>query len=124
MKPNQLFSHFILVNLILIPIFAFAEPQNLKETSKKVIQEAKSAESFSLEAQFNGPFKDTLIQRWVDDVKGNVCYLYIPVILPERIPFINPNNPNNQQNQAQNLNPNKIKIYGANNIGSISCVKR
>ena len=57
-----------------------------------------------LEAQFAGPFQDTLIQRWRDPIDGRVCYLYIPVrVKHEPAP------------------EGGVVDYGANNIGSISC---
>ncbi|MCA1979290.1 MAG: hypothetical protein LDL19_08645 [Thiobacillus sp.] len=57
-----------------------------------------------LDAQFRGVFQDTVIQRWVDPQTGVMCYLYIPVKVP---------------NQQQ---PDGLVIYGANTLGSLSCV--
>jgi hypothetical protein len=57
-----------------------------------------------LEAQFAGPLKSTVIQRWRDDEAGLTCYVYLPILVPHSKPL-----------------PNGLVFYGANNIGSISC---
>ena len=120
MLHNVKVHRLILVNLLLSSLNVYADPTIPKDSVKKTAQETKMIESFSLDAQFNGPFKDTLIQRWVDNAKGNVCYLYIPVVLPERQLFVSPND---SDGKKQNRIPPKFKIYGPNNLGSISCVK-
>ena len=58
-----------------------------------------------LERQFAGPLQDTIIQRWRDPVDGMVCYIYLPIT-------------------AQHSPPTGSGYvqYGANTIGSISCV--
>jgi hypothetical protein len=58
-----------------------------------------------LERQFAGPLQDTIIQRWRDPVDGTVCYIYLPIT-------------------AQHSPPTGSGYvqYGANAIGSISCV--
>jgi hypothetical protein len=58
-----------------------------------------------LERQFAGPLQDTIIQRWRDPVDGTVCYIYLPIT-------------------AQHSPPTGSGYvqYGANTIGSISCV--
>lgn len=56
-----------------------------------------------LEAQYAGPLRDTLIQRWRDPTDGNTCYIYLPIIV---------------QHAA---GPANLVQYGSNNIGSISC---
>jgi hypothetical protein len=58
-----------------------------------------------LERQFAGPLQDTIIQRWRDPVDGTVCYIYLPIT-------------------AQHSPPGQAGFvqYGANIIGSISCV--
>jgi hypothetical protein len=58
-----------------------------------------------LQAQYAGPFTDTLIQRWRDPIDGRICYIYLPANvkhapLPPEGGFFD---------------------YGANSIGSISC---
>lgn len=58
-----------------------------------------------LEAQYAGPFRDTIIQRWRDPIDGRVCYLYLPV----------------RVKHAPIKDKNEIVDYGRNNIGSISC---
>lgn len=54
--------------------------------------------------QYAGPFPDTLIQKLYDPQSGVLCYLYIPVKVA------------NAQDQG-------IAVYGANTIGSISCLQ-
>lgn len=58
-----------------------------------------------LERQFAGPLQDTIIQRWRDPVDGTVCYIYLPITAQH--------SPPTQAGYVQ---------YGANTIGSISCV--
>jgi hypothetical protein len=58
-----------------------------------------------LEAQFRGPQQDTLIQRWRDPATNAVCYIYLPITV---------------QHSART--PTGYVQYGANSIGTISCV--
>jgi hypothetical protein len=58
-----------------------------------------------LERQFAGPLQDTIVQRWRDPVDGTVCYIYLPITAAHSAPT--------QAGFVQ---------YGANTIGSISCV--
>jgi hypothetical protein len=58
-----------------------------------------------LERQFAGPLQDTVIQRWRDPVDGTVCYVYLPITAPHTSPT-----------------PQGFVQYGANTIGSISCL--
>ena len=58
-----------------------------------------------LERQFAGPLQDTIIQRWRDPVDGMICYVYLPITAQHSAP--------GQGGFVQ---------YGANTIGSISCV--
>jgi hypothetical protein len=58
-----------------------------------------------LERQFAGPLQDTIIQRWRDPVDGMICYIYLPITASHTPPT--------QSGYVQ---------YGANTIGSISCV--
>ena len=57
-----------------------------------------------LEAQFRGPLKDTVIQRWKDPQTGATCYVYLPIVV-EHSP----------------QTPTGYVQYGANGVGSISC---
>ena len=57
-----------------------------------------------LEAQFAGPLKSTIIQRWRDDEAGLTCYIYLPILVPHSKPLAN-----------------GLVFYGPNTIGSISC---
>ena len=58
----------------------------------------------ALEGQFNGPIQDTLIQRWRDPIDGTVCYIYMPVTVQHE------------------PTPTGFVGYGANTIGSITCL--
>jgi hypothetical protein len=58
-----------------------------------------------LERQFAGPLQDTIIQRWRDPVDGTVCYIYLPITAAHTPPTAS-----------------GYVQYGANAIGSISCV--
>jgi hypothetical protein len=58
-----------------------------------------------LKAQFTGPLKDTVVQRWEDSATGNICYIYLPVVVQHSPPT-----------------PTGFVQYGANGIGSISCL--
>lgn len=59
-----------------------------------------------LKAQFAGPLKDTVVQRWEDPATGNTCYIYLPVVVQHSPPT-----------------PTGFVQYGANGIGGISCLK-
>ncbi len=58
-----------------------------------------------LERQFAGPLQDTIIQRWRDPVDGVVCYIYLPITAAHTPPT-----------------PSGFVQYGANTIGSVSCL--
>ena len=97
---------------LLIGQSALAQDSTKKDESKRM---AKPAEYFLLEEQFKGPHQDTIIQRWVDKVRGNVCYLYIPITIPTLAPDLNSPKPAD--------NKPAPAVYGPNGIGTISCVK-
>jgi hypothetical protein len=61
----------------------------------------------TLKAQFAGPLKDTVVQRWEDPATGNNCYIYLPVVVQHSAPT-----------------PTGFVQYGPNGIGSISCLPR
>jgi hypothetical protein len=58
-----------------------------------------------LERQFAGPLQDTIVQRWRDPVDGMICYIYLPITAAHTAPMAN-----------------GFVQYGANTIGSISCL--
>jgi hypothetical protein len=58
-----------------------------------------------LERQFAGPLQDTVVQRWRDPVDGTTCYVYLPITAAHSTPM-----------------PSGYVQYGANTIGTISCV--
>jgi hypothetical protein len=57
-----------------------------------------------LDGQFQGPFHDTVIQRWRDPQTGVLCYLFIPLRV---------------ENQRT---PSGGYAYGSNTLGSMSCL--
>ena len=59
-----------------------------------------------LEAQYQGPLADTVVQRWSDPIDGTICYLYLPIAV------------------KHSPTPAGLYEYGANSIGSISCFKK
>lgn len=67
--------------------------------------EAPAIGDMVLERQFHGPLKDTVTQRWRDPKDGTICYLYLPILVQHSPPA-----------------PNGMVQYGANGIGSISCI--
>ena len=99
------FLRFLILTPFLSAILgvAFAQEQ-------KPVAEIKNIDQFFLDGQYSGPFKDTVVQRWVDRLTGNICYFYIPVVVPGV-----PNSGNA---------PGQPRVYGPNAIGSISCVPR
>jgi hypothetical protein len=58
-----------------------------------------------LERQYAGPLRDTVIQRWRDPTDGTLCYVYLPITAQHSPPT-----------------PSGFVQYGANSIGSISCL--
>ena len=58
-----------------------------------------------LERLFAGPLQDTIIQRWRDPVDGMLCYIYLPITAAHTPPT-----------------PTGYVQYGANTIGSVSCM--
>ena len=60
---------------------------------------------WEMQAQFEGPLKDTVVQRWRDPATGVLCYIYLPVIVQHSQPL-----------------QNGMVHYGSNGTGSISCV--
>jgi hypothetical protein len=59
----------------------------------------------TLEAEFAGPLKDTTVQRWYDPAADVVCYIYLPFTAQHSPPT-----------------PSGYVVYGANTIGTISCL--
>lgn len=60
---------------------------------------------WTMETQFEGPLKDTVVQRWRDPSAGVICYIYLPVVVPHSQPL-----------------QNGMVHYDNNPTGSISCV--
>ena len=59
----------------------------------------------TIERQFAGPLRDTVIQRLRDPVDGTVCYIYLPISAPHSLP-----------------QSTGFVQYGGNTIGSINCL--
>jgi len=81
---------------------ATAPPQ--PQAQKPVTWEALPR--MQLEQLFGGPLKDTVIQRWRDPQTGMVRYIYLPFTVQHTAPTAT-----------------GAVQYGANGIGSISCVE-
>jgi hypothetical protein len=107
-----------LVMLLAVGALAYAlagrgSPDVTQAADKKPAQQMQAPgqeggpQHMTLQGQFAGPLKDTIIQRWQDPETGTVCYIYLPVIVQHSPPF-----------------PNGMVQYGANGIGSISCLPR
>lgn len=88
---------YCLLCCIILPMRALAAPEQKITNTPKL-------QLLTLSKQFAGPLQDTTIQRYVDPDTGVLCYLYTPYIV------------RNSRDDAGNI------VYGANNIGSISCV--
>jgi hypothetical protein len=83
---------------------AAAPPQPQPQAQKPVTWEALPR--MQLEQLFGGPLKDTVVQRWRDPQTGMVCYIYLPFTVQHTAPTVT-----------------GAVQYGANGIGSISCVE-
>jgi hypothetical protein len=59
-----------------------------------------------LQAQYAGPLRDTIVQRWRDPKYGTICYLYLPILVEHAPP----------------PEDGGYVTYGANTLGSISCL--
>lgn len=67
--------------------------------------QAQSIGHWQLEEQFEGPLKDTVVQRWRDPATNAICYIYLPVIVQHAPPL-----------------QNGMVHYASNAIGTISCL--
>jgi hypothetical protein len=103
MKFNNIFISF----LILFLINSSSQAQDKNKTEDNTTPKTPP-ETLKIEKVFPGPFRDTIIQRVVDQKNGVVCYVYVPVVAePSKV--------------ATEKTP---RVYGPNNIGSISCLKK
>lgn len=78
---------------------------NTKPAPAAAGQQAPPLQRMRLEAQYAGPLRDTIVQRWRDPVDGTVCYIYLPILV-QHAP-----------------GPSGLVQYGPNGIGSISCLR-
>jgi len=105
----------VVAGLCLIPAAAAAQqpqqqpPQQQSQPQQQGAPQQSDAWSqlprLQLDRQFAGPLQDTIIQRWRDPVDGTVCYIYLPITAQHSAP-----------------GPGGFVQYGANTIGSISCL--
>ena len=103
MKFKNIFISF----LILFLINSSSQAQDKNKTEDNATPKTPP-ETLKIEKVFPGPFRDTIIQRVVDQKNGVVCYVYVPVVAePSKV--------------ATEKTP---RVYGPNNIGSISCLKK
>ena len=86
------------------PAIPVADKRPAQHATANSSQE-KPLEHMQLQAQYAGPLKDTVIQRWRDPVDGTICYVYLPILVQHSPPT-----------------PMGLVQYGANGIGSISCL--
>lgn len=85
----------LLITAFLWVSTGYAEAVGMAPTSTPRLQ---------LVQQYTGPFPDTLIQKLYDPQSGVLCYLYIPAKVPNAV-------------------EQGVAVYGANGIGSISCLQ-
>jgi hypothetical protein len=86
-----------------------APPPQQQPTQQQVPQQSNewaNLPRMQLERQFAGPLQDTIVQRWRDPVEGVICYIYLPITAAHSPPT-----------------PAGYVQYGANGIGSISCIE-
>lgn len=74
------------------------------ETAERNFPPKPQLPTMELQAQYQGPFEDTIIQRWRDPIDGRICYVYIPA-----------------QVDRERRDDSPFLDYGNNAIGSISC---
>jgi hypothetical protein len=97
-----------------IPVVVAAQEPQQQQPSRQQ-QQASPAEQqpnawaqlprMQLDRQFAGPLQDTIVQRWHDPIDDTVCYIYLPITAEHSAP-----------------GPQGFVQYGANVIGSISCI--
>ena len=68
---------------------------------------AAPLQHMELQGPIRRPAQGHRVQRWRDTDTGTICYIYLPVIV-----------------QHSPQMPNGLVQYGANGIGSISCLPR
>ncbi len=94
---------------VLLPLAAAAQqpapPQSPQPPTPQPQSEWASLPHMQLQRQFAGPLQDTIVQRWRDPVDGTICYIYLPITAAHSAPTTN-----------------GFVQYGANVIGSISCI--
>jgi hypothetical protein len=93
------------VTACLLPWPAAAQQPSPPQQQRQRPSQWEQLPRLQLERQYAGPLRDTIVQRWRDPADGVICYIYLPISAPHSPPA--------QQVFVQ---------YGANTIGSISCL--
>ena len=90
------------------PITVTAASRNATEPEPDAAADSSptAIRHWEMQAQFEGPLKDTVVQRWRDPATGVLCYIYLPVIVQHSAPL-----------------QNGMVHYGSSDTGTISCVK-
>jgi hypothetical protein len=96
------FRVMVLAGSLALPVFLSASA----EAQQAAAQSWDNFPPMILEQVYRAPLRDTIIQRWRDPANSIICYLYVPISTPF----------------AQAQPGIGFAQYGANNIGSISCV--
>jgi hypothetical protein len=95
-----------IIGVAMLPIMAAAQqPPAAQPQPPQESDEWARLPRMQLERQFAGPLQDTIIQRWRDPNDGAVCYIYLPITAAHSSPTAT-----------------GFVEYGANAIGSISCI--
>ena len=97
-----------LLLVFIMPATAVAQPQPAPQQPVPPAQPQSTWDTLprmQLERQYAGPLRDTVIQRWRDPTDGTLCYVYLPITAQHSPPT-----------------PSGFVQYGANTIGSISCL--
>lgn len=94
-----------LLRLAAIAALLFPRTVAAQQSQQQQPSEWAKLPHMHLERQFAGPLQDTIVQRWRDPADGTVCYIYLPITAAHTPPT-----------------PSGYVQYGANTIGSISCL--
>ena len=108
-KPFEAGTTIWLLGSITVAAVAGPRPAAAQQPQQPAPQQQPSEWAklprMQLDRQFAGPLQDTIVQRWRDPADGTICYIYLPITAAHTPPT--------QSGYVQ---------YGANTIGSISCV--
>jgi len=102
------FLRLVIALVVLVGLFfggRYVWRHYISEQTSSADATAPKLSNWTLAAQFPGPLKDTVVQRWVDPDNGAICYIYLPVVVEHGKPL-----------------SNGLVHYDQNSIGSISCI--